>query len=271
MNKQEKIADKVRKLLAKARNNPSAEEAASAAAMAQSLMDRYRIDEALLSADEEAEGPRLRDVTEAVLWRFKGRRMSYWIVELWRSTCRASDLYRWTGWIHGVRVLEASGPEEDLGMARELIAWLVGEVEHLIDVERKAGKSEKGRSWANSFRMGCADQIGRRLESEALKARERLEASADPKETSAAYQLAVEAGDREALLALDRAPKYEVALVETALAILGEQKTENEGWAKKKHTFSSSGSYGGTSWGGGYEQGSAAGKRANIRPGKALP
>ena len=268
------VVRKVRKLLELARNNPSAEESAAAAAKAQELIEQHRIDEALLMAEQEKPAEeKLRDVSERVIYHFKGRNLVHWICSLGSGVAQANGLYSWHGWKNGRRTYEAAGPLDDLIAVEVLLDWLVAEVGHLIAQERREGRSEPGRSWGNSFRMGCAYMIGKRLREASYANKQRLKRQAEP-DRDERYRLALEAGDQDMILAMDcergeQSKQYSLAVVETALRLIEEQKVENKRWAKETHSFKSS-SYGGTAWGGGYSSGVAAGKRARINAPKRL-
>jgi hypothetical protein len=274
-NQETSIVRRVRKLLKLAKNNPSAEESAAAAAKAQDLIDQHKIDEALLAAEQKRPAEDLlRDVSERVIWQFGGRSMTHWIVDLCRGVVQANGLYGWTGWEGGKRTYAAAGPEEDLMAASILVEWLVSEVGHLIEEERRTGDSEPGRSWANSFRMGCSYMIAKRVRESAHAKKEKLQREAEPNRDER-YKLALEAGDQDMLIAMDgeqkeESPRYSLALVQTALEIIEKQKVENKGWARRRHSFKSGRSYSGTTWGGGFSAGVKAGKRAKIDSPKRL-
>ena len=260
-----KIIERIRKMLALAANNPSAEEAAVAAAKAQALIDEHAIDIALLSAQEAPEGAKLQEVEERVVYAFNSRNLTHWKVQIAHGVCRASGLYSWSGWDITKRVVKAAGPLTQLVAAEILTDWLVREVESLWKAH---GAKGFGRSYANSFRMGCAAEISKRLKEAAAESHREAKRRASLT-TEEAYEEAIAAQDTDALAELDAgAPRYGLAIVRKAFALVEEQKDENKAWAREKHDFVSAG-YGGTSRGGGWGSGVAAGKRAKIKaPGR---
>ena len=58
--------------------------------------------------------------------------------------------------------------------------------------------------------------------------------------------------------------RYGIAIVQKAFQLIEQQTAENKAWARGRHTFVSSGGYGGSCGGGGWSSGVAAGKRAKI-------
>jgi hypothetical protein len=93
-----------------------------------------------------------------------------------------------------------------------------------------------------------------------------MKAQADPQE---AYRLALEAGDNEAILALDKAPKgdpkFALAKVETALARLDDDEKRTYTWVNENMKFGKGQS---RSWSGSnysaFKAGRAAGSRASL-------
>ena len=266
-----KVIERVKKMLALAANNPSAEEAAVAAAKAQALIEQHSIDIALLHASEKPDEAKLREVAERVLYAFRGRTLTHWILDLCQGVKSATGLYGWTGYRRGRRVYEAAGPMETLIGAEVLIDWLVREVDSLWAAHKKTGEyadervlGNVGRSYTNSFRMGCASEISHRLyvaaDEQLADAKRRASMSRDE-----AYTLAMEEGDTDTLASLDSGEKrYGLAVVQKAFELVAQQKVENKEVARKKHKFVSSGSYGGSCGGSGWSSGVAAGKRAKI-------
>ncbi len=272
----DKIIERIKKLLALASNNPEAEEAALAAAKAQAMIDEHSIDIALLSASEAPEEAKLQEVEERVVYQFKGRRLTHWILDITHAVCQSNDLYSWSGWgTRSRRAMKAAGPLTQLIAAEILVDWLVREVEHLYTQDKKNQDDvgslwEPGKAYANSFKMGCTHQISMRLRHAAHEAREDAERRASMTREEA-YTLALKEEDTETLVSLDAGEKrYDLAIVQKAFILLEEQKKENKDWAKKKYKFTSRGYSGSTSSYAGWDGGVKAGKKAKIKTPKRL-
>lgn len=153
-----KILDRVRKLLALAMSD-NVHEAAAAAAQAQNLITRHRIDRASLTEDNEA-SVRLHDDPLD-----EGSRVAQWRLELAMVVAEAN----------GCRVvvlkdgryseIKLVGHEDDIGPVRALYAWLVGEVQRLARSSKR-----RGRDSLDTFRMGAILTIEHRLKAANVQA-----------------------------------------------------------------------------------------------------
>lgn len=204
------VLEKLRKLLRLSKSE-NIHEAAAAAAAAQRLMSRHAIDSSMVDPAgqdqaEEAFGNDFIYTCSGILpsWVLT---LGYGVVEAIRlrgsyNSTRAASYFR------------AWGPLDQIAMARETMGWLSGEIERLC-TEDMAKRSGMGRAYWTAWRLGCAQTIAARLEAEAEKVREeRLRELGGP--SAADYEAA--AGDAEKLVALDSAPRYALAVVETAIA-----------------------------------------------------
>lgn len=170
------ILEKIRKLMALATSsNPH--EAAAAAAKAQALAGRYKIDMAALAL-EAGEKPRGFDVRNNVIWREEGTYCTGWVKSLACGVARANKLrpYFQGNTYYGV------GDSGDAEVTTFLVGWLVGEVERLYkEAKPKQGKG-MGKSWGASFRAGCVMTILSRLTQEAEEETKKLRVSEDKKD-----------------------------------------------------------------------------------------
>jgi len=160
---QDTVLDKVRKLLRLAGNNPNPEEAASAAATAQRLIDAHNLSATVLELES---GPRRPEADEPVqdfgtgdarLGESRDRGHEALASVLARANgCRL--YYGWSG-IRGRRRLALVGRASDAEAVRYLYAWVAGEMDRLTEVQGHG----MGRVWRTNFRLGIVDTISRKL------------------------------------------------------------------------------------------------------------
>lgn len=157
----ENILDKVRKLLRLAGNNTAPEEAASAAAMAQELLDRHNLDTAMLEFTDAEPTPSLdepiQNFADAPLDNGGGSSQ----LERWKGylamTIAAANACK--VWRSGPRLMLIGRPS-DAETVRYLFGWLSREVEQLAT---RFGQGQ-GRTWRNNFRLGVVETIASKLE-----------------------------------------------------------------------------------------------------------
>lgn len=155
------VLDKVRKLLRLA-ESPNANEAAAAAAKAQSLIDEHNLSAALLSLDEGA-----TDDEDIEDFSRKGAPLDEQpVLHRWRLSL-ASAVAR----ANGCRVYFSGGSialvgrPSDAETTRYLFGYLAREVERLCDKEGRGC----GRTWRNNYRLGVVDTIANKLYAERQK------------------------------------------------------------------------------------------------------
>jgi hypothetical protein len=151
----EKILDRVRKLLALATSS-NVHEAANAAARAQELITRHKL-QALLDARSEDEAT-LSDGRDAPLE--KCRKVRKWKAALASGLARANGCEAYT--VSAGRKEEhlcVAGRPDDQAAVAALWAWLVKRLEWLSATHSGDGS----RDWHESFRIGAADTIVERL------------------------------------------------------------------------------------------------------------
>lgn len=174
----------MRKLLALA-TSPNVHEAAAAAARAQSLIERHRL-EGLLA--EPTEGEAVTDGAEAPLER--SRKLRTWRVLLAQALAEPAGCvaYRVDG--PDGQELRLVGRDEDRESVRVLWEWLVDRIQWLSATEG----GRRSKAWHEAFRIGAVETIAERLVLAGQEAREGLAEAAlvrvDPK--LAARRMAVE-------------------------------------------------------------------------------
>ena len=190
---QERVIDKVKKLL-RLSTSDNVNEAAAAAARAQALMEEHRIDQAMFDvSDDGGEAP---EAEEEIVDHESdpvevGRSIASWKGQLLLAVCavNACKSYRGHQAHEGryVRSLCIIGRPSDVAMVKHLYAYLAHEIDRLC-LKANFGY---GRTWMNSFRLGAVREVFRRLKLVAA------EAQRDRRK--------VLGGDSKALAVLDRA------------------------------------------------------------------
>lgn len=288
----EKILDKIKKLLALSNNNKDVNEAAAAAAKAQALIERYKIDMALDAAEEDVEahedGYVVREpifdekIVHRVIHRFPGRVTTWKLllaghigkvngVKVWFTAGTGRDGHYKQGYLSG------AGTEESIAVTTEMLNWLIGEVERLYEEDRPKGLDRgAGKKWANGFKNGAVETIGKRLFQARKEAREAAKTDFSKVLTgpsSEDYKKALALGDTEALINLDRQAqaksagpgpnKYSLAKLDSAMARVDSLYVKAEKWAKEEFKLKShKRTLGGAD---GFRKGQEAGKRAKLK------
>lgn len=178
---------KIQKLL-KLANSPNANEAATAAAMAQSIMDKYNIEKGVAESDAMSDAPdeeitNFGKTPEGEL-DGEGQRLSTWRISLANAIAKANacKLYlskRYDGF-QSRATLELIGRPSDVRTTRYVYDWLRHEVDRLAAKESKG----MGKTWSNNFRLGCVDTIERKL-------REQRDATISQMRTEASTSMAL--------------------------------------------------------------------------------
>lgn len=169
----EGVLDRVRRLLALAERGGTEHEAAAAAAAAQRLIDRHRLDVALLDVDQEDEAAPPEAIGDVVLDDSMKRRVT-WRGTLAGGCARAQGCRVYWSPVGGVYAIRIVGAPARVAAAASLYSYLVREVERLGTVEG-AGH---GRAWAHAWRHGCAARLRERLTEAARAAVEEARAGA---------------------------------------------------------------------------------------------
>jgi hypothetical protein len=169
---QQKVIDRVRKLLELTKSS-NEHEAANAAARAAELMIEHEISEAQISAANESEAPALKPVKDECV--ASDGKIVEWKRRLVGGLCAAFGcnhyFYHGSRWGSRARY-HAVGTEDAINAVRTMHAILVAEVNRLAsdayaeEVEecRDSGVQPPGaRAWKSAFRVGCANMVARRL------------------------------------------------------------------------------------------------------------
>ena len=173
MQKESKIVEKVRRLMALAESG-NVHEAANAAAAAQRLMAEHRISEAMLAV-EAGEDENDIVVTDGVLAEL-GRK-SPWIGTLAMGLSKANGCrVYYNRMSRGVK-LRIVGGTSDVQTVTYLYTYLVREVDRLCDAESKSRRlagviaDANVRMWRASFRAGAAHKLAERIDAAAQEQR----------------------------------------------------------------------------------------------------
>ncbi len=157
------LLDRVRKLLALAAS-PNVHEAASAAAKAQSLIEKHRLESMVAAATAEDADP-VTDGRETPL--DCGRRIRKWKSALATGLAKNNGCIAYTAQLAEKTQLLIAGREADRLAIVALWQWLVPQIEWL-SATHGAGQP---RAWHEAFRIGAAETIVRRLEGALLEVR----------------------------------------------------------------------------------------------------
>jgi len=240
---QDQIITKVKKLLRLATSD-NVNEAAAAAARAQSIMDEHRIDQAMFDVSDDDGEPTVADekvVDDDADPVEVGRSIASWKGQLLMGVCAANACKCYRGYqaLDGryVRNLCIIGRPSDVAMVKHLYAYLSHEIERLC----QKGNNGYGRTWTNSFRLGAVSEVSRRLKLSA-------------EEAQAGRRKALE-GNTKALAVLDR-----------ALARIDQRADDVEKWAKENMSLRSRSGSKSRRDHGAYTAGREAGRNINLSP-----
>lgn len=234
----EKATARVRKLM-KLANDPAAtpEEAATAAARASELMERYRLGAASIDDDEAADQKAYADEKPTHETVERTARVRPWQVQLAEACARAN---RCRVYVTPARGITMIGRPSDLQAA----AYLYAACRRQVDALARPATRGFGAVYARSWREGCVATIGRRL-------RESTEAA-----TQSAYQEA--SGNSNALVRLDEAVALKKRVEDEADRMVNRICYGTETPGRR------------TGWSGGARGLDAAGYHAGVRAGQSV-
>jgi len=176
MSNIDKIADRVRKLLALAQSD-NEHEAAAAAARASKLIAEHNLSEAQIAADK---GEAFQPVTTDYILRSK--RLANWKVRLAGGVARACDCRVLIAAGYGIKIIGTAG---DIATARVMIEYLCEAMDRFVKHERdnsidylEAKVWGDGNRYVRSFRLGMSERLFARLVEDSRNARKTVEASA---------------------------------------------------------------------------------------------
>ncbi len=149
------LHDRVRRLLALA-TSPNVHEAASAAAAAQALIERHRLEAWLAAERTDATDP-VTDGREAPLE--SARRPRRWKVTLAVGLAEANGCRAYTARAGEETLLLLAGHAADRQAVADIWEWLVTRLEWLS----ASHGASRSRPWHEAFRIGAAEVIVARL------------------------------------------------------------------------------------------------------------
>lgn len=183
-----KILDRVRKLLALAERAGTPEEAGTAYATAQKLIAQHAL------SDEQVRVARLREtggpVDEPIIRRIvfvsEVLQMPTWLGILGGCIADVNGCDLVIGCMRhptstkAVRMMEGWGRASDLAMVEELVRIIAGQIDALCDQSPFSGRTAR-----NNFRLGAVSVVCDRLRSAAREARKAIEATATAQDANA--------------------------------------------------------------------------------------
>lgn len=178
------IIERVHKLISLSRN-ANANEAAAAAAIANRLIDQYR----LSKADLEMHAETVEPIEEDTGYIYESGRINPWKVYLIDVLVNHYGLTHWndTDYTSGRKVtrIKVIGRKTDITIVKYMFAWLMSECQRLADLEAKG----KGHVFVGSYCMGFVQGISLQLKNSRIEAQ---------KEASTAAIVKIDARSREA-------------------------------------------------------------------------
>lgn len=145
------IIEKVKKLLALSAKAGTAAEAATAAGLANKLIDEYRLEAADLEAKEEG---RLEPIEEDQDYIYESGKVTTWKQELCSTLVDFYGCTYWNDcyWPNGRQVsrYRVVGRRSDIGIVRYMFAWLMTECQRLAQLEAYG----RGKVFVNSYCLG---------------------------------------------------------------------------------------------------------------------
>lgn len=188
MHSDDKILDRVRKLLALAERAGSPEEAGTAYATAQKLIAQHALsdEQVRVARLRETGGPVDEPIISSLIYVSPVPQMPTWLGIL--GGCIAdvngcdvviSNMYQ-PEVRKRVRMLKGWGRASDLAMVKELLRIISGQIEALCDVSPFSGRTAR-----NNFRLGAVSVVCDRLRVAAREARKAIEATAAQQDAGA--------------------------------------------------------------------------------------
>lgn len=267
----ERILDRVRKLLKLSHSN-NEHEAANAAVRAAELMSEHAISEAMLEVvkadDEPAPHIAERIVEDGLDIEEQTKQRVAWRDRILSPLALRFNCECFYGGRENSNLI-AFGRESNVAAWRYTGMYLIAEVDRLADEAwlkegaDLAAVGQRPRTWKSAFRLGAADVIYERLYAEYYKRKEKEKAHAEAK----AKELAAAAGETA---------NEQTALVRVsgALEVIAQDRAEvAERFKVRTKGFRATRSMGSTTRGrSGYNAGRDAGSTVNISGGgKSLP
>lgn len=188
----DKIIDRVRKLLALAERAGTPEEAGTAYATAQKLIAQHALsDEQLRIARlRETGGPVDEPIVSRIVFITQTPQMPTWIGVLGGCLAAVNGCDMVQGYVsdgkargaqgNDVRTLKAWGRASDLAMVEELLRIIPGQIDVLCSQSPFTGRTAR-----NNFRLGAVSAVCERLRAAAMQARKAIEATSSAQDAGA--------------------------------------------------------------------------------------
>jgi len=238
---QEKIIDRIKKLMRLAESS-NANEAANAAGQAQRLMEQHRIDQTVLDMDgEEPDGDDEEIADHSSRPLTVSGRLPQWKTSLAVALATANACRCYIGHKYeydtrkAKRTLCLVGRQSDVATISYLFGYLSKEIERLVRVNALG----LGRTWASSYRLGAVDAIKRRLRDGTKEARQEARKRLE--------------GQTAALVRVDK-----------AIALIDERGAEVDAWLKSNMKLGKGRANSSRRDWGAYEAGQRDGKSINL-------
>ena len=170
----DKVIERVKKLLALAGNNNSAAEAAVAAAMANKLLDEYRLSTADLESQDEAISEPIEDDVEPI---YQSGKVTLWKCLLIRVLCAHYGCSSWNDCDRSGRKISRYrlvGRRSDIGIVRYMYAYLLSECTRLSQAEAKG----MGRVFISSYCEGFVSGVKEQLKASRVEVQKQATSSA---------------------------------------------------------------------------------------------
>ena len=155
----QEIEIKIKKLLALAGNNPSREEAAAALAKAQALMTEHHIEQLQVTDVEEDDLLTFWDKDDGISG-------ALWKSDLAYCIARANNCFCYTSG----KSIGVCGKPSNIKTANYIVAYCITQINSLSDSHAKG----LGRSYVNSFKLGCVHAIREAIERERKESEARM-------------------------------------------------------------------------------------------------
>ena len=157
---EDRVSDKIRKLLALSEDEGASEhEASLAMEMAQKLATQYAIDLAKLLRSEESAGGMGVEFVHRTMAR-QERQADFWWTRIAVTVGRLYHLPVFTTKHHGYSAVNVAGPEELVDGASDTFHYLVKQVEALYKQNLPRGLSQKDRAqYRKNFKWACASRL----------------------------------------------------------------------------------------------------------------
>ena len=154
-----KIIEKVKGLLAMSRGSANANEAATAAALANKIIDEYRLQECDLEGSEENVSEPVEEDSDYI---YQSGKVTPWRCLLIKILARHYGCAHWNDCDYSARKISRYrlvGRRSDIGITRYMFAWLSTECTRLSQLEAKGMGRVFIASYCEGFVNGVAQQL----------------------------------------------------------------------------------------------------------------